>query len=46
MYSKFVGVVIYNEDSIWMFTRLKSPMKGNLQVVFSKSDSEESQMAA
>jgi len=39
-------VVIYDEDGIWMFTRLKSPMKGSLQIVFSKSDSEESQTAA
>ncbi len=45
MYPKFVGVVTYDEDSIWMFTRLKSPMKGSLQVVFGKSDSEKSQTA-
>jgi len=41
-YPKFVGVVTYNEDSIWMSTRLKNSMKGSLQVIFSKSDSEES----
>src|SRR6266542_1905102 len=29
-----------------MFTRLKSPMKENLQVVFGKSDGEKSQKAA
>ncbi len=46
MYSKFVGVVTYNEDGIWMFTRLKSLMKGSFQVVFDKSDGEESQTAA
>src|SRR6266542_7163639 len=46
MYSKFVEVVTYDEDGIWMFTKLKSFMKRSLQVVFSKSDSEESQMAA
>ena len=39
-------VVTYDEDGIWMSTRLKSPMKGSLQVVFGKSDSEESQTAA
>ena len=38
-------VVTYNEDGIWMSIRLKSPMKGSLQVVFGKSDGEESQMA-
>ncbi len=42
MYLKFVGVVTYNEDGIWMFTRLKNLMKGSLQVVFGKSDGEES----
>ncbi len=46
MYPKFVGIVTYDEDGIWMFTRLKSPMKGSLQVVFDKSDGEESQTAA
>ena len=45
MYPKFVRVVIYDKDGIWMFTRLKSPMKGSLQVVFSKSDGKESQTA-
>src|SRR6266542_3827092 len=45
MYPKFVKVVTYDEDDIWMSMRLKSPMKGSLQVVFSKSDSEESQTA-
>ncbi len=42
MYPKFVRVVTYDEDGIWMSTRLKSLMKGSLQVVFEKSDSEES----
>ncbi len=46
MYPKFVKVVTYDEDDIWMSTKLKNPMKGSLQVVFSKSDSEESQTAA
>ncbi len=46
MYLKFVGVVTYDEDSIWMSTRLKNLMKGSPQVVFGKSDSEESQTAA
>jgi len=46
MYPKFVGVVMYDEDGIWMSTRLKNLMKGSLQVVFSKSDDEESQTAA
>ena len=41
-----MGVVTYDEDGIWIFTRLKNPMKGNLQVVFSKSDGKESQTAA
>ncbi len=45
-YSKYVGVVTYDEDDIWMSTRLKSPMKGSLQVVFEKSDGEKSQIAA
>ncbi len=42
MYSKFVKVVEYDEDDIWMFTRLKNLMKKNLQVVFDKSNSKES----
>ncbi len=45
-YLKYVGVVTYDEDGIWMSTRLKSPMKGSLQVVFGKSDDKESQTAA
>ncbi len=45
MYPKFVGVVTYDEDGIWISTRLKSPIKGSLQVVFGKSDGEESQTA-
>ncbi len=45
MYSKFVRIVTYDEDGIWMSTRLKSLMKGSLQVIFSKSDSKESQTA-
>ena len=45
MYPKFVGVVTYNKDGIWISTRLKSPIKGSLQVVFGKSDDEESQTA-
>jgi len=44
MYFKFVGVVEYDEDGIWIFTRLMSPMKGSLQVVFGKSDGEKSQI--
>ena len=40
MYPKFVRVVTYDKDGIWMFTRLKSPMKGSLQVVFGKSNGE------
>jgi len=46
MYLKFVGVVTYNEDDIWISIRLKSSIKGSLQVVFGKSDDEESQTAA
>ena len=46
MYFKFVRVIIYDEDGIWMSTRLKSLMKESLQVVFSKSDGEESRTAA
>ena len=46
MYLKFVGVVTYNEDDIWISIRLKSLIKGSLQVVFDKNDGEESQMAA
>jgi len=38
-----VRVVTYNEDGIWMSTRLKNLMKGSLQVVFGKSDGKESQ---
>ncbi len=45
MYSKFIEVVTYDKDGIWMSTRLKSPMKESLQVVFSKSDGKESQTA-
>ncbi len=45
-YPKYVGVVTYDEDGIWMSMRLKSPMKGSLQVVFRKNDGEESQTAA
>ena len=45
-YPKYVEVVTYDEDDTWMSTRLKSPMKGSLQVVFGKSDEEESQTAA
>ncbi len=39
-------VVTYDENGIWMFTRLKNPMKRSLQVVFGKSDGEKSQIAA
>ena len=46
MYPKFVRIVTYDKDDIWMFTRLKNPMKGSLQVIFGKSDGEESQTAA
>ncbi len=46
MYLKFVGVVTYDEDDIWMSTRFKSPIKGSLQVVFGKSDGKELQTAA
>ena len=45
MYLKFVGVVEYDKDSIWISTRLKNPIKGSLQVVFGKSDDEESWFA-
>ena len=45
MYSKFVGVVKYDKDSIWIFTRLKNPIKESFQVVISKSDGEELQSA-
>ena len=30
IYLKFIRVIEYDEDGIWMFTRLKSLMKGNL----------------
>ena len=46
MYPKFVEVVTYDEDNIWMFIKLKSLMRGSLQVVFSKSNGKESQTAA
>ncbi len=46
MYLKFVEVVTYDEDNIWMSTRFKSPMKESFQVVFGKNDDEESQTAA
>ncbi len=46
MYPKFVRVIKYDEDDIWMSTRLKSFIKESLQIVFSKSDGEESQVAA
>ncbi len=42
MYLKFIEVVEYDEDGIWMSIRLKSLMKGSLQVVFGKSDGKES----
>ncbi len=45
MYLKFVRVVTYDENGIWMFTRLKNPIKGSFQIVFSKSDGKESQTA-
>jgi len=45
MYFKFIGVVEYDEDGIWIFTRLKSLMKGSFQVVFGKSNDEKSQVA-
>ncbi len=38
-------IVTYDEDGIWMSTRLKNLMKGSLQVVFGKSDGKESQTA-
>ncbi len=46
MYPKFIGVVKYDKDSIWIFIRLKSLIKESFQVVFSKSDSKKSQFAA
>ncbi len=45
MYLKFIEVVEYNEDDIWMSIRLKNLMKGSLQVVFGKNDSEKSRCA-
>ncbi len=42
MYSEFIRVVKYDENVIWIFTKLKNPIKGNLQIVFGKSDREES----
>ncbi len=41
MYPKFVGVVTYDKNGIWISIKLKSPMKGSFQVVFGKSDREE-----
>jgi len=41
-----VEIVTYDEDGIWISTKLKNLMKGSLQVVFGKSDSEKSQAAA
>ncbi len=46
IYFKFIGVVKYDKDSIWIFTRLKSLIKKSLQIVFGKSDSKESWLAA
>ncbi len=46
MYPKFVGVITYDEDGIWISTWFKSLMKESLQVVFGKSDGEESQTVA
>ncbi len=46
MYPKFVGIVTYDKDGIWMSTRLKNPMKGSLQVIFGKSDDKELQTVA
>ncbi len=43
IYFKFIEVVEYDEDGIWIFTRLKNLIKGSLQIVFSKSNNEESQ---
>ena len=43
MYFKFIGVVEYDEDGIWISIRLKNLMKGSFQVIFEKSDGEESQ---
>ena len=45
MYLKFVGVVTYDEDSIWISIRLKNLMKKSLQVVFGKSNGKELQTA-
>ncbi len=45
MYPKFIEVVKYNENGIWIFIRLKSLIKGSLQVVFDKNDGEKSQFA-
>ncbi len=44
MYLKFIRVVKYNKNGIWMFIRLKSLMKESFQVVFGKSDSKKSQI--
>ncbi len=46
MYFKFIGVVEYDEDGIWMFTRLRSLIKRSLQVIFGKNDGEELWSAA
>ncbi len=46
MYPKFVRVVTYDKNGIWIFTRLKSSMKESLQVIFGKSDGKELQTAA
>ncbi len=45
MYSKFIGVVEYNKNDIWMSIRFKSLMKESLQVIFGKSDGKESWFA-
>ena len=39
-------IVTYDEDGIWMSTRLKNLMKGSLQVIFGKSDGKELQTTA
>ncbi len=44
--SKFVRVVLYTKKEVWMSTRLATPMKGSLQVVFGKADEQESIVTA
>ena len=43
---KFVKVVLYTKKGIWMSVRLNKPMKGSLQVIFEKTNGQESIIAA